>query len=257
MRKLRFLRLFCRRCLSVLQMYGWVLQLKQEERGKGSVETMERVYLDNAATCLVQPRVLEKASEFVNMLRDTALSTGDVTRMQRSSLKTAREAVAGFLGCKAGEIALMQSTSNALGTLVCCLPLHRCTGVGGRSNCWQCFRELGQASLTSPIFCSNWLLCNDCSLFLPQSHPHQRRCWPKRIVSFRLNSNRTKYITNSKNSLGILKYRGFIFDFWFEPMIQVHRLYNRFEPMYYSCCPSSTNCRRRNSQIFAISQKLL
>jgi cysteine sulfinate desulfinase/cysteine desulfurase-like protein len=58
---------------------------------------MERVYLDNAATCLVQPRVLEKASEFVNMLRDTALSTGDVTRMQRSSLKTAREAVVGFL----------------------------------------------------------------------------------------------------------------------------------------------------------------
>ena len=86
---------------------------------------MEQIYLDNAATCLVHPRVLDKASEFTNMLRDTTLSTSDVTRAQRSSLGAAREAVAGFLGCNAREIALMQSTSNALGTLVCCLPLEK------------------------------------------------------------------------------------------------------------------------------------
>jgi len=86
---------------------------------------MNQIYLDNAATCLVHPRVLDKASAFANMLRDTTLSTSDVTRAQRNSLVSAREAVAGFLGCKSSEIALMQSTSNALGTLVCCLPLEK------------------------------------------------------------------------------------------------------------------------------------
>ena len=85
---------------------------------------MDNIYLDNAATCLVPPRVLDQALTFTNMLRDTTLSTSDVTRAQRGSLDTARAAVAGFLGCKPGEIALMQSTSNALGTLVCCLPLE-------------------------------------------------------------------------------------------------------------------------------------
>ena len=86
---------------------------------------MNQIYLDNAATCRVHPRVLDKASAFANMLRDTTLSTSDVTRAQRNSLVSAREAVAGFLGCKSSEIALMQSTSNALGTLVCCLPLEK------------------------------------------------------------------------------------------------------------------------------------
>ena len=85
---------------------------------------MENIYLDNAATCQVHPRVLDQATIFANMLRDTTLSTSDVTRMQRGSLVTARAAVARFLGCKASEIALMHSTSNALGTLVCCLPLE-------------------------------------------------------------------------------------------------------------------------------------
>jgi len=85
----------------------------------------DSIYLDNAATCLVPPRVLDRAGAFTDMLRDTSLSTGDVTRMQRGSLAAARAAVAGFLGCKPKEIALMQSTSNALGTLACCLPLNR------------------------------------------------------------------------------------------------------------------------------------
>lgn len=86
---------------------------------------MNNIYLDNAATCLVHPRVLDEASAFVDMLKDTTLSTSDVTRMQRSSLVSAREAVAKFLGCNVHEIALMQSTSNALGTLVNCLPLEK------------------------------------------------------------------------------------------------------------------------------------
>ena len=40
---------------------------------------MENIYLDNAATCLVHPRVLDQATTFTNMLRDTTLSTSDVT----------------------------------------------------------------------------------------------------------------------------------------------------------------------------------
>lgn len=86
---------------------------------------MDNIYLDNAATCLVHPRILDKALEFTNMLKDTKLSTSDITRKQRESLKSARAAVARFLGCNANEIALMQSTSNAFGTLVSCLPLEK------------------------------------------------------------------------------------------------------------------------------------
>lgn len=86
---------------------------------------MDNIYLDNAATCLVPPRVLDQAAAFADMLKDTTLSTSDFTRKQRGSLEAARSAVAGFLGCKPSEIALMQSTSNALGTLVCCLPLEK------------------------------------------------------------------------------------------------------------------------------------
>ena len=57
---------------------------------------MKRVYLDNAATTLVDPRVLDVATEFTDMLRSTSLSTSDVTRAQRASLVDAREAVARF-----------------------------------------------------------------------------------------------------------------------------------------------------------------
>jgi len=86
---------------------------------------MENIYLDNAATSIVHPRVLDKATEFANMLRDTTLSTSDVTRKQRATLVDARAAVARLLGCDSEEIALMQSTSHALGTLVGCLPLEK------------------------------------------------------------------------------------------------------------------------------------
>ena len=85
----------------------------------------ERIYLDNAATTLVDSRVLNVATDFANMLRDTTLSTSDVTRLQRQSLNSARQAVASFIHCHSEEVALMQCTSHALGTLVNCLPLKK------------------------------------------------------------------------------------------------------------------------------------
>lgn len=78
---------------------------------------MRRNYLDSAATNLVDPRVLAKASEFTDMYLNTTMTTGDVSRAQLEYLKKARSAVAEFIGCDAKEIALMQSTSHALGTL--------------------------------------------------------------------------------------------------------------------------------------------
>ncbi|MEH7342512.1 aminotransferase class V-fold PLP-dependent enzyme [Bacillus sp. JJ1532] len=86
---------------------------------------MKKIYLDNAATTLVNPRVLEVSKKFTDMLRDTNLSTSDVTRVQRSSLVTARQDVADFLGCDREEIALVQCTSHALGILVDRLPLKK------------------------------------------------------------------------------------------------------------------------------------
>ncbi len=90
-----------------------------------TMETRERIYLDNAATSVVAPEVLSAAEEFTNMLRDRTISTGDVTRAQRNSLVTARKTVASFLNCEAEEIALVQCTSHAFGILVNCLPLKK------------------------------------------------------------------------------------------------------------------------------------
>lgn len=105
---------------------------------------MDRIYLDNAATTLVDPRVLDVAREFTDMLRDKGLSTGDVTRAQRRSLAEAREAVAGLINCSPEEVALMQCTSHALGTLINSLPLERGDNVlicdleyQASTVCWQ------------------------------------------------------------------------------------------------------------------------
>lgn len=109
---------------------------------------MKRVYLDNAATTLVDPRVLDVAEEFTAMLRNTKLSTSDVTRAQRNSLVEARKAVADFIHCSPEEIALMQCTSHALGTLINSLPLRRGDNVlicdleyQASTVCWQPMAE--------------------------------------------------------------------------------------------------------------------
>lgn len=86
---------------------------------------MKKVYLDNASTSLVNPRVLDVAKRFTDMLRDTNLSSYDVTRVQQNLLVTARQDVANFLGCDKEEIALVQCTSHALGILADRLPLKK------------------------------------------------------------------------------------------------------------------------------------
>lgn len=86
---------------------------------------MSRTYLDSAATNLISDRVLHVAETFTDMYRDTERTTSDVFRIQKASLAEARGAVAHFLGCDADEIALMQSTSHALGTLSHSLPLKK------------------------------------------------------------------------------------------------------------------------------------
>ena len=85
----------------------------------------KRIYLDSAATNLVDDTVLDTAARFAALYRDTSLTTADVFHQQKASLGEARKAVARLLGCDATEIALMQSTSHALGTLSTVLPLEK------------------------------------------------------------------------------------------------------------------------------------
>ena len=88
-------------------------------------QSSERIYLDSAATNLVDHSVLDMAAQFAALYRNTELTTADVFRQQKASLGQAREAVARLLGCSPTEIALMQSTSHALGTLSSVLPLQK------------------------------------------------------------------------------------------------------------------------------------
>ena len=89
------------------------------------MQAINRVYLDSAATNLVDDAVLDIAEQFTALYRNTELTTADVFRQQKASLGEARKAVARLLGCDASEIALMQSTSHALGTLSTVLPLEK------------------------------------------------------------------------------------------------------------------------------------
>lgn len=86
---------------------------------------MEKIYLDSAATSLVQPEVLAACDEFMDLYRDKALSASDITLALRESLKGARMAMADLIHCDASEIALVQSTSHALGMLSVILPLEK------------------------------------------------------------------------------------------------------------------------------------
>lgn len=84
---------------------------------------MSKIYLDSAATSLVQPQVLAACDEFINLYRDESLSASDITLALRESLKGARKSIAQLIHCDPSEIALVQSTSHALGILSGILPL--------------------------------------------------------------------------------------------------------------------------------------
>lgn len=81
--------------------------------------------MDNAAASLPNKYVLDAAAVFADQLRSTGASTGDMARMQTQYLIQARQDAADFLNCRSQEIALVRSTSQALGTLACSLPLRR------------------------------------------------------------------------------------------------------------------------------------
>jgi cysteine desulfurase / selenocysteine lyase len=85
---------------------------------------MKNIYLDSAASSLISPQVLKAADEFIGLYKNENLSASDITLALRTSLKDARAAVAKLIHCDSGEIALVQSTSHALGMLSDILPLH-------------------------------------------------------------------------------------------------------------------------------------
>lgn len=86
---------------------------------------MQQIYLDNAATSIPNGYVLDAAADFADQLRSASNSSGDMTGLQTRLLVQARRDTARFLNCQPHEIALMRSTSHALGTLACSLPLQR------------------------------------------------------------------------------------------------------------------------------------
>ncbi len=85
----------------------------------------KKIYLDSAATSLVAPEVLASCNRFMDLYRDEKLSASDITLALREALKGARSAMAELIHCEASEIALVQSTSHALGMLSVILPLER------------------------------------------------------------------------------------------------------------------------------------
>ena len=85
--------------------------------------SMNKVYLDNACTCLVRPEVLQCCETLKALLSDPEITTGDANRQLRAYAAQAREAVAGFIHCDADEVALVESTSHALGVLANVIPL--------------------------------------------------------------------------------------------------------------------------------------
>ena len=74
------------------------------------------VYLDNAASNMYDPRVLVCAEEFVNLLQDLRPEIhAKACEIMQGYIKGARENVAALIHCDPSEIALVESTSHALG----------------------------------------------------------------------------------------------------------------------------------------------
>lgn len=85
---------------------------------------MGKIYLDNACTGIPPARVLACAERLNALLTDPIISAGDVNRRLRSYMCDARKAVASFIHCKEKEVALVESTSHALGMLANAIDLQ-------------------------------------------------------------------------------------------------------------------------------------
>ncbi len=90
---------------------------------------VEKVYLDNACTSIVRPEVLQCYDELKSLLSDPDITAGDANRQLRSYAARTREAVAGFIHCDTQEVALVESTSHALGMLANIIPLKQTDNV--------------------------------------------------------------------------------------------------------------------------------
>ena len=86
---------------------------------------MKHIYLNNAGTALPDQRVLDAAAEFVEVLREKQTVTEDIIQYQTKLMNDARSAVAGLIHCSSAEIALVNSTSHAMGTIATALQLQK------------------------------------------------------------------------------------------------------------------------------------
>lgn len=86
---------------------------------------MNKVYLDNACTCIFDERVLQAPQTMIDLLRDPDITAGDGNRAMRSYYEKARAAAASLIHCKTEEIALVESTSHAFQILTNVLPIQK------------------------------------------------------------------------------------------------------------------------------------
>lgn len=76
---------------------------------------MKRVYLDNACSGLFTNEVLQVPKEFVALMENDEVTAGDKNLIMRGYLKRARERVGSLINCHPDEVALVESTSHAMG----------------------------------------------------------------------------------------------------------------------------------------------
>ena len=72
-----------------------------------------KIYLDNAATTMIDPKVLEAMQPYLKNNYGNASSIHDIGQASRFAIDKAREQVAGFLNCKPKEVIFTGSASEA------------------------------------------------------------------------------------------------------------------------------------------------
>jgi len=100
------------------------LRLKYKEHICGGI-IMKKIYFDNAASSLPNPRVLACAQRYTDLFLTSEKAASDITRELRSYLITAREQVACLINCHPSEVSLVQCTSHALGIIANAIPIEK------------------------------------------------------------------------------------------------------------------------------------